>query len=218
MDQWILNNMTNIHAFINFQHKPFSRMQCIKNFFVLCVLSVGVCCIGKITPSWCVLLSALCISILTLFLLLIVKYDKAKPARYASDCISFLGGAILLNLACYRFLYVDVGQSNMLILFSFLLPILSLIFWVVSVFKNIKNGSYLKQNNHSGSGCAVLPVMGAVLGTIAIRVFAQHMQHTFIFYFLGVLCALLSFLCYAGVASLLKLYLFWKVTNMNESL
>lgn len=215
MDQWILNNKASIHAFINFQYKPFSRIQCIKNFFVLCVLSVGVCCIGKITLFWCVLLSILCISIFIQFLFLIVKYAKTKPARYASDCISFLGGAVLLNLACYRFFCLDIGQSNWLIVLSFLLPILSLIFWIISVFKNIENGSYLEQNNHSGSGCTVLPVMGAALGTIAIRVFAQDVQQTFIFYFLGILCALLSSLCYVGVGSLLKLYLFWKVDKIS---
>lgn len=216
MGQWILNNKANINAFVHFQYKPFSKTQYVKSFFVLLILSIGLCCIGAPTPFWCILTGILCIGVLLVFLLLVTKYAKTHAARFISDGIRFLWAAILLNLACYRFLCLEIGQSAWLIFLSFLLSVFSLIFWAVSVLKNIENGSYLGQSNYSGNGCAVVPVTGAALGIVAIRIFSRDMPLSFLFSILGILCALLSFLCYVGIGSLLKLYFYWKLKDTKK--
>ncbi len=198
-------NMKNIISFLDFNYTPFSRKQCIKRLFVIWILSIVLCFIGKFYIILACLITFLNIVISIVFCTLIIKFQKAKISRFLCDGLTFLYIAIILNITSYRIITLQINDNWFLAVVLLFLLFLCICFFILIVYFNIKSDKY---NVKSTSKKLIsFPLVGGVCGIAVAKLFLQNISQNSAVLILFISTLLLSFIVSIGSLSLVKAFL-----------
>ena len=199
-------NNENIDAFINYNYIPFNKAQSIKRIVFMWVSSTILCLIGKQLLIWMLPFALINILISILFITLITKSNDSKLSRYLSDGIFYLYIAVVLNLASYRVMTLQIGSNGILAIILMLLMLACILIFVFVTLSNIKS------NKFSGIGNAKkiisLPFLGGICGILAAKFFMQGQSQQTVLIIVAFIFLILSFIMSIPSINLLKAILY----------
>lgn len=194
-------NTNNIISFLNFNYTPFSKKQCIVRLIVIWTLS-SLCCIGKFSFLMICVSLIFNIAISTIFCILMVKHQKAKISRYLCDGLTYLYISIILNIASYNFLTLEINESWILSIIFLILLFLCICSFLLLVYFNIKSDKYTIESNIKKSFFS--PLIGSVCGIAFTKLFLQNVSMDISILIVSMILLILSFALSIGSLNLLK--------------
>lgn len=202
-------NVENIWFFINYNYEPFSKKQCIKRLAFIWFFSLLMCLIGarlEILEAGIVIAN---IGISSFFLVLVFKYSTLKISRFLCDGVTYFYIAIILNLASYRFLTLEIKKNIVLLLILLLLLFIDIGIFMLIVYKNIKLNKYSLQEK--GGKLISLPFLMGTGGFFVAKSFLQDASQESITILISTILLLLSCMVGIGSLNLLKAVLMIKI-------
>ena len=139
-------NNKNILAFLNYNYTPFSKVQCIKRALMVWAASAALCLVNQPFELWIVPLAIANVMVSMLFTALMAKFSQTQSARYLCDGIFYLYMAVLLNLASYRVMTVQIGSNWLLAIILIGMLAICILAYLLITLSNIKSGKFLREN------------------------------------------------------------------------
>ena len=167
----------NISSFVDYNFKPFCKVQALKRILLIWILSLPMCFLGNNSIGWILIVTSIDIAITVFFAKLIRNFSRLKTSRFLCDGITYLYISIILNLTSYRILTFNVaGLWYLAFLFVFLLC-MSIIILVGLVYKYIKEGKY---NSDSTGKVSAVPFFAGFSGMLFARIFLNDVETPFV--------------------------------------
>ncbi len=208
-------NKQNIMSFLDYNYTPFRIKQCIIRLIVIWILSIALCFIGTFSLLLVCLISFFNIAISTVFCILIIKFRKAKISRFLCDGLTFLYIAIILNMASYRIISLQISDNWILALIFLVLLFLCICFFILIVYFNIKSDKYNVKSIIKKS--LSFPLLGGVCGIVVAKLFLQNISQNSAVLIFSINTLLLSFIVSIGSLALLKAFLIRYIKKADDN-
>lgn len=208
-------NKQNIMSFLDYNYTPFRIKQCIIRLIVIWILSIALCFIGTFSLLLVCLISFFNIAISTVFCILIIKFRKAKISRFLCDGLTSLYIAIILNMASYRIISLQINDNWILALIFLVLLFLCICFFILIVYFNIKSDKYNVKSIIKKS--LSFPLLGGVCGIVVAKLFLQNISQNTAVLILSINTLLLSFIVSIGSLALLKAFLIRYIKKADDN-
>lgn len=208
-------NKQNIMSFLDYNYTPFRIKQCIIRLIVIWILSIALCFIGTFSLLLVCLISFFNIAISTVFCILIIKFRKAKISRFLCDGLTFLYIAIILNMASYRIISLQINDNWILALIFLVLLFICICFFILIVYFNIKSDKYNAKSIIKKS--LSFPLAGSVCGIVVAKLFLQNISQNSAVLILLINTLLLSFIVSIGSLALLKAFLIRYIKKADDN-
>mgnify|MGYP004501215019 CR=1 FL=1 len=199
-------NNKNILAFLNYNYTPFSKAQCIKRALMVWAASTALCLVNQPLKLWIEPMAITNVIVSMLFTALVAKFSQTQFARYLCDGIFYLYMAVLLNLASYRVMTVQIGSNWLLAIILIGMLAICIFVYLLITLSNIKSGKFLKEN-YSGAG-ASLPIICGGAGILAARALLQGQSQNVVLTVIACVLLILSFIMGIPSINILKVVLY----------
>lgn len=195
-------NFEQINAFINYNYTPFNKAQCIKRLFAVWITSAILCFIGSKFILWMLPLGIADLLLSVMFITLVVRYSQSQISRYLCDGIFYLYIAVILNLASYRVMTLQIGSNWILSIILMSLLIVCIFVFVLVTFSNIKSGKFV------GTGASKriisLPFLSCIIGILVAKLLLQGQSQQVVLTVVAYILLILSFVIGIPSINLLK--------------
>ena len=124
---------------------PFSKAQCIKRALMVWAAGAALCLVNQPLKLWIAPLVITNVIVSMLFTALVAKFSQTQPARYLCDGIFYLYMAVLLNLASYRVMTLQIGSNWLLAIILIGMLAICILAYLLITFSNIKSGRSLRK-------------------------------------------------------------------------
>lgn len=199
-------NNKNILAFLNYNYTPFSKVQCIKRALMVWAANAALCLVNQPFELWIVPLAIANVMVSMLFTALMAKFSQTQSARYLCDGIFYLYMAVLLNLASYRVMTVQIGSNWLLAIILIGMLAICILAYLLITLSNIKSGKFLREN-YPRAG-ASLPIICGGAGILAARALLQGQSQNVVLTVIACVLLILSFIVGIPSINLLKVVLY----------
>lgn len=199
-------NKKNILAFLNYNYMPFSKAQFIKRALMVWAAGAALCLVNQPLKLWIAPLVITNVIVSMLFTALVAKFSQTQPARYLCDGIFYLYMAVLLNLASYRVMTLQIGSNWLLAIILIGMLAICILAYLLITFSNIKSGRFLREN-YSKAG-ASLPIICGSAGILAARALLQGQSQNVALTFIACVLLILSLIMGIPSVNILKVVLY----------
>lgn len=165
----------SINSFINYNYKELTKKECIKRIFCIWIFGLAVCLLGKSNIIYFALIIPICLLITIVICILTVRYLSSKGARFLCDGIATSFYSVMLNLASYRFYMIFQPERNIaLIVLSLLSLPISVLCYLLMVYRNIKLDRYSTKTTSSAIG--LLALSGGIFGIFIAQIMIKNID------------------------------------------
>ena len=194
-----------MESFINYNYIPFSKMQCIKRILLIWFFGFLLCVLGKNNVSWAILLGVVNICISGMFVYLMMRLSQSNISRFLCDGVFYLHMAVILNLASYRVMSLQIWENILLCFILLFLLFICILIFLIAVYINIKKDKY---NSDTQNGKIIsFPFLGALGGMLVAQIILKDQSQQFLLTMVAFLLLILSFMISIGSINLLKVFL-----------
>ena len=198
----------NIDDFVNFHYIPFCKAQCVRRILAIWVIGLAISVLGLHNRNWLAIIICVNAMITLAFSYLVIKAGANRKSRFLCDGIYYAYLSVLLCIAAYRVISLQIGENKILLILLLGLWSICILLFALIVFLHIKHGRY--RNPPQVQKEIIFPFFGGIIGIAVAKFYLRGTSQETMFLILSVVLLLLSFLVGIGSLNLLKFILAMK--------
>ena len=192
-------------SFVNFQSQQLKCRQILTRISIMWLISIPCGILGVYSTFTTIFFSVFDI-LFTIFSIWLIILKKRGIYQNIFIGLYLLYISIILVFASYKFLFIH-GEGKIWVIFiQFFILFANIVLFQFVVKRNIKNGTYSKENPEN-KNIFIISLGGAALGTIFSRVFLRNTTQEVIELILSGTFYLVALFLSVGTVSLYKAYL-----------